>query len=196
VLIQFDRERAEGLLDPDVAVPYETLLRPSNCTSVDCDQNIRVLLRETTKLLSHVEKLERLLKEKASATAEELDLVRLVRDEYTRLGATPNVSAIKDLAERLSKGHIISSSEDSDNQDVMDTNEPRVETEVIPDNQDVMDTNEPLVETEVNQFQVPAADYPPLSAAADSLYSPSHSPMQTLDTNSSPLSSSGLGDSD
>jgi len=63
------------------------------------------------------------------------------------------------------------------------------------DNQDVMDTNEPLVETEVTQLKVPAADYPPLSAAADSHYA-SHSPTQTLDTNSSPLSSSGLGDSD
>jgi len=99
LLIQFDLERANRLLDPDVAVLYETLLWPSNCTSVHCDQNICTLLRETTKLLSHVEKLEHLLKEKASATAEELDLVRRVRAEYTRLGATPNVSAIKDLAE-------------------------------------------------------------------------------------------------
>jgi len=193
LLIQFDLERAERLLDPNVPLPFETLLRPSNCTSVDCDLNIRTLRRETTKILSHVEKLEHLLKEKASATAEELDLVRQVRAEYARLGATQNATAIKDLAERLSTGHIIGSIEDSENQDVMDTNEPLVETEVTPDDQDA---NEPLVEREVTQLEVSAADYPPLSAAADSHYPPSHSPTQTLDTNSSPISSSGLGDSD
>ena len=263
LLIQFDLERTERLLKPDVAVPYRTLFRSSTCTSVDCEQNIRTLLQETTKLVNHVEKLEHLLKEKASATAEELDLVRLVRAEYTRLGATPNLSAIKDLAERLSKGDMMGSIEDSDNEDVMDSNEPLVENKVpqleVPaaqyapmsaaadphcppshsDNEDVMDTNEPLVENEVPQFEVPAAYYAPpsaaadphyppshsdnedimdtnktlvenevaqlgvpaayyapLSAAANPHYPPSHSPSQTLDTQSSPLSSSGLGDSD
>jgi len=79
------------------------LSRPEDCHSKACQQNLLELKRQSKNLLRHVERLEALLLGKAETTSDELELVKRLHTEYMALGATPNLSNVKQLSQRLDK---------------------------------------------------------------------------------------------
>lgn len=193
------------------------LLRPDDCDSPQCRNNLQELLRETKTLFRHVEKLETLLVEKSGMTSDELELAKGIRAEYMRAGGTPSFAHLKGLADRLNKEWGIDAAEVPD----------------IPNDQDNMDVDEPVQVSNVSE-QVPAPRCSAFALAAGSLVHPqaaidsalsevsnvsvhvpapcssapavatgssAHPPAAidsalSPDAGSSPLSATGLGDSD
>ena len=182
-----------------------------DCNSKTCQQNLLELNRQSKNLLSHVEKLEGLLLEKSGTTSDELELAKRLRGEYMTLGATPKISDVKRLSKRLDKEwggiDLDEESETSSSHDDMDVDEP------APITHYPMEEPSPNLAPDAVPSQDPTLDVPSSHPSTDARSaSPPHSlqhafsgspnppatryqPEAPADA-SSPISITGLGDSD
>jgi hypothetical protein len=146
-----------------------------------------VLLRETKNLFRHVDHLEHLLTEKSAETSDMVELTKSIRAEYASLGRPPNLQDIKNLAARLNKEWAGIDIEDegpgrSDNHD------------------DKMDVDQPTGVNDMPQPPHAAADIDlpiiPIPDPHSARETPAGGSPTQAAPSSSPLSASGLGDSD
>lgn len=191
----------------------EPLLRPDDCDSPQCRHILQELGRETKTLFRHVEKLETLLLEKSGMTSDELELAKGIRAEYMRVGGAPNVAHIKGLAARLDKEWGIDAAEVPEipnDQDNMDVDEPvqvsnvAVQVPALGSSIHVPAPGSPVnnvavqVPAPCSSTHVPAPGSPVLALTSGSSVLPPAgiNSVSSPAAGSSPLSATGLGDSD
>jgi hypothetical protein len=182
-----------------------------DCDSKTCQRNLLELKRQLKNLLSHVERLEGLLLEKSGTTSDELELAKRLRGEYMTLGATPKISDVKRLSKRLDKEwggiDLDEASETSSGHDDMDVDEPvpithypmdepssNLPPDAVPPHDLTLDVPSSHPSTDARSASPPRSLQHAISGSPNppaALYQ-SQAPADA----SSPISSTGLGDSD